>query len=60
MKIDPLKFKDIQIVLLKKQLIEIQYQNTNGLLNKLLIEAGLEPNKPYKMNEEEFTIEPND
>lgn len=58
-KLEEVIFRRIQVAILKRQLSEIHYMNSNNEVNKLLGEAGLEANKNYKMNEETFEIDEN-
>lgn len=59
-KLDELIYRKIQVAILKRRLVEIDYNNSNLEVNRLLVEAGLEGNKNYKMNEETFEITEND
>lgn len=60
MKLDELMYRKIQVAILKRRLVEIDYTNSSNEVNRLLVEAGLEGNKNYSMNEETFEITEND
>ena len=61
MKIDELLFKNIQLAVFKKILIEKEYEYKLKLatnkIREVFKEAQLDPSKNYNMNEDTFEIE---